>query len=154
MSPWWPLLGLLSWHPIFPSSHCNSFKDSAVVDFIYGCPIFEWVVVTWVDMREYQVSSSCNGHQMACPIRWKNLWLIKKMHTKFTLYISKHIFLQRTLSNSHCWKAWLSHINPLRAKFFRGNINIYLHFMSFLHTNKTQVVEVPPWVRQWPAYST
>ena len=45
-------------------------------------------------------------------------------------------------------------LNPLRAKFFRGNINIYLHFMSFLHTNKTQVVEIHPWVRQGPAYST
>ena len=27
--------------------------------------------------------------------------------------------------------------NPLRAKFFRVNINIYLHFMPFIHTNKT-----------------
>ena len=25
-------------------------------------------------------------------------------------------------------------INSLCAKFFRGNINMYLHFMSFLHT--------------------
>ena len=32
-------------------------------------------------------------------------------------------------------------LNPLRAKFLRENINIYLHFMSFLHTNKTQVAE-------------
>ena len=45
-------------------------------------------------------------------------------------------------------------INPLRAEFLRYNINIYLHFMSFLHTNKTQVVDIPPWVRQAPAYST
>ena len=45
-------------------------------------------------------------------------------------------------------------INPLRAKFFRGNVNIYLHFMSFLHTDKTHVVEIPPRVRQGPAYST
>ena len=45
-------------------------------------------------------------------------------------------------------------VNPLRAIFFRENINIYLHFMSVLHTNKTQVVEIPPRVRQRPAYST
>ena len=45
-------------------------------------------------------------------------------------------------------------INSLRAKFFRVNINIYLHFMSFLHTNKTQVVEISPRVRQGPAYFT
>ena len=44
--------------------------------------------------------------------------------------------------------------NPLRAKFLRENINIYLHFMSFLHTNKTQVIEIPRRVRQGPAYST
>ena len=37
---------------------------------------------------------------------------------------------------------------------FSVNINIYLHFMSFLHTNKTQVIEIPPRVRQGPAYST
>ena len=41
-------------------------------------------------------------------------------------------------------------VNPLRAKFFRENINIYLHFMSFLHTNKTHVVEIPRRVRQGP----
>ena len=37
---------------------------------------------------------------------------------------------------------------------FRENINIYLRFMSFLHTNETKVVEIPPRVRQGPAYST
>ena len=45
-------------------------------------------------------------------------------------------------------------INPLHVIFFRENINIYLHFMSFLHSNKTQVVEIPPRVRQGPAYPT
>ena len=32
-------------------------------------------------------------------------------------------------------------INPLRAKFFRVNINIYLHFISFLHIDMTQVLK-------------
>ena len=45
-------------------------------------------------------------------------------------------------------------VNPLRAIFFRENRNIYLYFMSFLHTNKTQVVEIPPRVRQGPDYYT
>ena len=39
-------------------------------------------------------------------------------------------------------------INPLRAKFFRGNINIHLHFVSFLHIDTTQVVEILPQIRQ------
>ena len=48
----------------------------------------------------------------------------------------------------------LIHFNPLRAKFFRGNIKIYLHFVSFLHIDTTQVVEILPQVRQEPTYST
>ena len=49
------------------------------------------------------------------------------------------------------WPQW---VNPLRAKFFRGNINIYLHFASFLHINMAQVVEILPQIRQEPTYST
>ena len=36
MSPWWPLLGLLSWCCILKSSHCNLFKDQAPIESIYG----------------------------------------------------------------------------------------------------------------------
>ena len=35
-------------------------------------------------------------------------------------------------------------VNPLCAKLFRGNKNIYLHYMSFLHIDMTQVVEILP----------
>ena len=49
--------------------------------------------------------------------------------------------------------SWSS-INPLRANFFRGNINIYLHFVSFLHIDTTQVVEILPQIRQEPTSST
>ena len=44
--------------------------------------------------------------------------------------------------------------NPLRAKFFRENINIYLNFVSFLHIDTTQVVEILTQIRQEPTYST
>ena len=44
--------------------------------------------------------------------------------------------------------------NPLSAKFCRGNINIYLHFVSFLHIDMMQVVEILPQIRQEPTYST
>ena len=45
-------------------------------------------------------------------------------------------------------------VNPLRAKFFRGNKNIYLHFMSILHIDMTQVVGILPSVRQGLVYIT
>ena len=44
-----------------------------------------------------------------------------------------------SVQECHCKK---DVINPLRVKFFRGNKNIYLHFMSFLHIDMTQVVEI------------
>ena len=44
-------------------------------------------------------------------------------------------------------------LNPLHAKFFKGNKNIYLQFMPFLHIDMTQVVEVLPQVKQGPNYS-
>ena len=47
-----------------------------------------------------------------------------------------------------------SWINPLRARFFRGNINIYLHLVSFVHIDITQVIEILPQIRQWPTYTT
>ena len=44
--------------------------------------------------------------------------------------------------------------NPLHAKFFTGNVNIYLYCMSFLHIDMAQVVEILPLVKQWLIYST
>ena len=44
--------------------------------------------------------------------------------------------------------------NPLSAKFFRDSINIYLHFVPYLHIDTTQVVEIRPQIRQEPTYST
>ena len=44
-------------------------------------------------------------------------------------------------------------LNPLHAKFFRGNINIYLHFVSFFHIDMTQVLKIFPQLREGPTYS-
>ena len=40
------------------------------------------------------------------------------------------------------------YVNPLRAKFFWGNINIYLHFVSFLHIDLAQVLKTLPQGRE------
>ena len=50
-------------------------------------------------------------------------------------------------------KAGQHSFNPLCAKFCRGNKNIYLHFMSSLHIDMTQVVTLLPQVRPGPTYS-
>ena len=48
----------------------------------------------------------------------------------------------------------LRQINFLRAKFCRGSISIYLHFMSLLHIDMIQVFKILPQVRPGPTYST
>ena len=45
-------------------------------------------------------------------------------------------------------------LNPLRAKLFRGNINVYLHFMSLLHIDMTQVLKILPQVTPGLTYFT
>ena len=44
----------------------------------------------------------------------------------------------------------MAYVNPLRAKYFKGNINIYLHFVSLLHIDMTQVLKTLPRVRPGP----
>ena len=54
------------------------------------------------------------------------------------------------LQNQHA----AHNLNPLRAKFFRESINIYLHFVSYLHIDATQVAEIFPQIKQEPTYFT
>ena len=51
-----------------------------------------------------------------------------------------------TKFRAHIWQT----INPLRANFFRWSRNLHLPFMSFIHFDLTQVVEILPHVRQGP----
>ena len=46
------------------------------------------------------------------------------------------------------------YLNPLHAKFFRENKNIFLHFMSFFSIDITQAVENFSQPRQELNYST
>ena len=71
----------------------------------------------------------------------------------FELLLFDH-HLDQILAIHTCLFGYCSKFNPLRAIFFRGNINIYLHFVSFLHIDKTGVVEILTQIRQEPTYST
>ena len=84
-----------------------------------------------------------------------------KFHTKYlthTLRETSFVDVQNLraprFTSSFSNTKMSSVFNPLRAKFFRGNINIYLHFVSYLHIDTTQVVEIFPQIREEPAYAT
>ena len=83
-------------------------------------------------------------------------------HNRLTIQISKILYLELLYFYQlwHCDESASEIVAPNGSSvtlyvlfFFRENINIYLHFVSFLHSNETQVVDIPPRVRQGPAYS-
>ena len=93
-----------------------------------------------------------------------NCWqiFINRTHLLFRVSVYGYVYMCNQNHNKRCTVAdsdsnkqltniWL---NSLHAKFFRGNINMYLHFMSLLHIDMTQVAEILPHVRQGPTYST
>ena len=57
MSPWWSLLGLLSWCPTYKSSHHSSFGYRAPVDGFYEYPIFKSVSWTWLWWWRHQMET-------------------------------------------------------------------------------------------------
>ena len=79
MSPWWPLLGLLSWYPIFASSDCNSFEDQAIIDFIYSCLILVWVNT----LRPRQDGRHFPDDIFKCIFLNENVWISLKIWLKF-----------------------------------------------------------------------
>ena len=83
---------------------------------------------------------------MPCMLREYQIIQTKQLvsHSDYTLVAMAK---RDALRNEH------DDFNPLRANFFRGNINIYLHFVSYLHIDRTKVVEILPQIRQESTYS-
>ena len=94
----------------------------------------------------------------ACCIMWFVRYTLL-MRSCLTWYNPHHKFWSKTKTRQwgqNNWNNIYSHteLNPLRANFFGGNINIYLHFMSLLHIDITQVLKIIPHVRPGLTYST
>ena len=80
---------------------------------------------------------------------------------RFNNHCSNKLFHRDYLMMSWCWRGDMpsskrrtSHVNPLHAKLFRGNINIYLHFIAWLHIDMTHILKILLQVRPGPIYST
>ena len=89
-------------------------------------------------------------------IRQKLMFILFRLHcfSFSSFWVSGQCFISRVEYPPPLllWKP--TYLNSLRAKFCRGNINIYLHFMSLLHIDMTQVLKILPQVTPGPTYST
>ena len=72
----WPILGLHYCYISF-NGLCNSVEDQAPVDFIYGCPIYNWVAETWLHKNiKRHTAYSWQGTRIVVPVmavRWHTL---------------------------------------------------------------------------------
>ena len=140
-------------------THCGLVMPYDVI--ILGQHWFCWWLVVWwhqaIIWTNVEFSSTmCYGNHSR--VLLLEIW--KTRVTKFNLTIlhfrysciSQGPLLVHWGCHSFAPSHW--HLNPLRAKFFRGNINIYLHFMALLNIDMTQVLKILPQVRPGPTYST
>ena len=102
--------------------------------------------------KRTQPAVSQNGGKALAWFQGPEVFIGRNSHTHKIVLVTN--IYSRFLSGRDWTFFWSTNLTLYVLIFFRGNINIYLHFMSFLLTNKTQVVEIPPRVRQRPAYST
>ena len=149
---------------VYSSADQRKHQSSAPLAFVWG--IHQWPVNSphkgAVTQKKFHLMTSSWSHSTAglCPSPTVVIFACKPIWT--AIHYASNTRADSRLAPSH-WETslpsnavshWLGanlesalkyhHINPLRAKFFRGNINIYLHFVSFLHIDTTQVVEVLP----------
>ena len=66
----------------------------------------------------------------------------EKTVVKIPLPVRRHLYIGKPP-----WCPLSNGVNPLHAKFFRGNRNIYLYSLPFLYIDLTQVLETLPQVR-------
>ena len=100
----------------------------------------------------YLGSMSCNFHYSKVSKKIVIFIVVQLWSQKYQLEILI-LFSTSSPADTHL-KRTHTNINPLPAKLFRGNINIYSHFMSLLHIDMTQVLIILPQVRPGLTYST
>ena len=90
----------------------------------------------------------CKGPSL---VTTKYLKLISGNSLIYNLFLQEVVICVVMSGTQRFYHIWINH---LCVWFFRGSINMYLHFMPLFHIDTTQVVEILPHVRQGPTYST
>ena len=120
-----------------------------------GAVMHNYPIMTWISQPQQQKGWSLI--KMAAILQ-DNIfqWIYLKENVSIFIEI---VFFKVQFTISQHWFSWWfdteqTHFNYLCAKFWRGNINIYLHLMSSLHIDMTRVLTILPQVKPGPTYST
>ena len=118
-------------------------------------------VKKWKLKLIFHLCNNCALHDVMVYYKTKNIYhvlntgqyFIKLSAWKY-IYISKLLWMNSTGCNSYiaaCSR--LQYSKTFTWQIFRRNMNMFLKFQSFLHTDMTQVVEILLHVRQGPTRS-
>ena len=127
---------VVSWYFVNNTFECISLLKTFIIQ-----PKFDWNLSVRVQMTKKIFIGSSNG----LPLNLKGN--IKALHHwPFAKGTTGGFPSQRASNAEGVFISWLHYdsINPLRAKFFRGNITIHLYSVSFLHIDMTQVLKIVP----------
>ena len=124
----------------------------------------------YIDMKKDNLINSSSNHNLNTwnsPLPLSHFKCVALL-ISLILYIARYWLQHNNGQRNTCQTCWLTSLvpemwprgmpseklfSPLRANFFRGNINIYLHFMSFIHIDLTQVLKALPQVREGLTHS-
>ena len=119
------------------------------------------------EMEEIVLVTQPKNSRILCEIRGPFQYCIRCLsYSRILLQAARFVFrivwplwnlaneLAALLTRHLCSFKVIWWLNSLRAKFFREKINIYLHFMSLLNIDMTQVPKILSPITPGPTYST
>ena len=146
---WWPFclgLNVLTICTIqsgaFMDLNCNLFEN---LHFIFFSTFFRMYMyfVNWITYCIIDIIDSSSN----------SIWWCIQTHSRFSSFYKSFVHVSLLFQWPLTHWPWGWGVNLLHAKFFSGNINIYLQLISFLHTDMTWIVEILPHVRRELTYS-
>ena len=145
MRNWFTMHTWISWLLRFPTKTRYSTRKSLSSNSQCAELISGNIIITFVSSI---VSQPRNVTGIGNPSLWKTrTCLCYTMNTMAADVLAPCVPQFSPYASFSSSSVNMSLFNPLHAKFFRVNINIYLHFMSFLHIDMTQVLKILTQVR-------
>ena len=148
--------------PIVFQGHLSNFKvtHDKILTIFTRIGHFQTVTPVWIHQWLWNVAQSLTYYRRGA------LFFFRGHPSSFKIIQAKKLMIRIQFQQDYFFAAikslrfalpeLLEHFtfNSLRANFFRGNINMYLHFMSFLHTGMPKIIEILPRIRPGLTYFT
>ena len=129
----------------------RNFKKST---YYYDTPSYDWVHKIWSgSITKIKVDASDKLESGRAFAYIQIDWQAEKMNRQTDIRSDTNIPSQNFIEQGY-YKHVATTLTLYVLNFADGNISIYLHLISLLHIDMTQVLKILPQVRPGPTYST